>query len=68
MRRSRRNEQRGSEGKLEQNYGSYKLTIKERGGKTEEITAAEIGYKVVITNELQARLTSRQQGQLEQER
>lgn len=38
--------------KLEQNYGSYKLTIKERGGKTEEITAAEIGYKVVITNEL----------------
>lgn len=40
--------------KLEQNYGSYKLTIKERGGKTEEITAAEIGYKVVITNELQA--------------
>ncbi|MFQ8840111.1 MAG: hypothetical protein ACLR8P_03220 [Clostridium fessum] len=24
--------------KLEQNYGSYKLTIKERGGKTEEIS------------------------------
>ena len=52
--------------KLEQNYGSYKLTIKERGGKTEEITAAEIGYKVVITNELQAAID--QQGQLEQER
>ena len=39
--------------KLEQNYASYKLTIKERGGKTEEITASEIGYGVVITDELQ---------------
>lgn len=39
--------------KLEQNYGSYKLTIKERQGKTEEITAAEIGLNVAITNELQ---------------
>ena len=34
-----------SKAKLEQNYGSYKLTIKERGGKTEEITAAEIAIK-----------------------
>ena len=48
--------------KLEQNYGSYKLTIKERGGKTEEITAAEIGYKVVITNELQAAIDQQAAG------
>ena len=48
--------------KLEQNYGSYKLTIKERGGRTEEITAAEIGYKVVITNELQAAIDQQAAG------
>lgn len=51
-----------SKAKLEQNYGSYKLTIKERGGKTEEITAAEIGYKVVITNELQAAIDQQAAG------
>lgn len=48
--------------KLEQSYGSYKLTIKERGGKTEEITAAEIGYGVVITNELQAAIDQQAAG------
>lgn len=48
--------------KLEGYYGSdYKLTIKERGGKTEEIKGAEIGLKAAVPDSLPAILEEQNQ-------